>query len=50
MVNREYEALADDFVTLGFLPPGSDRSKVVPALTGVFQVGFSWWLEIGGLR
>ena len=37
LVNREYEALADDFMTLGFLPPGSDRTRVVPALTGIFQ-------------
>ena len=36
LVNREYEALADDFVTLGMLPPNSDKSKIVPALTGVF--------------
>lgn len=34
---REYEALADDFIKLGLLPPGSDRSVIVPALTGVFQ-------------
>ena len=37
LVNGEYAALADDFVTLGFLPSGSDSSRVVPALTGVFQ-------------
>lgn len=36
LVNREYEALADDFVTLGMLPKDSDKSKIVPALTGVF--------------
>ncbi|KAG7673272.1 hypothetical protein Ndes2526B_g03296 [Nannochloris sp. 'desiccata'] len=36
LVNREYEALADDFMTLGMLPPNSDKSKIVPALTGVF--------------
>lgn len=38
LVNREYAALADDFITLGLLPPGSDRAAIVPALTGVFQV------------
>ena len=42
LVNREYDKLADDFVALGFLPPGSDRSKVIPALTSVFQVGDLW--------
>lgn len=34
LVNREYARLADDFVNLGLLPPGADKSKVVPALTG----------------
>ena len=37
LVNREFDALADDFVVLGLLPPGSDKAKIVPALTGVFQ-------------
>eukprot|EP00955_Chlamydomonas_euryale_P101312 365337-Chlamydomonas_euryale.AAC.1 len=34
LVNREYSYLADDIVDLGFLPPGSDRTQIVPALTG----------------
>jgi predicted unusual protein kinase regulating ubiquinone biosynthesis (AarF/ABC1/UbiB family) len=34
LVNREYELLAEDFVTLGFLPRGSDMDAVIPALTG----------------
>ena len=37
LVNREYEALADDFISLGMLPSGSDRSEIIPALTSVFQ-------------
>ncbi len=37
LVNREYAALADDFITLGLLPPGSDRAAIIPALTAVFQ-------------
>lgn len=37
LVNREFGALADDFITLGLLPPGSDRATIVPALTSVFQ-------------
>lgn len=37
LTNREYAALADDFITLGFLPKGSNKEEVVPALTGVFQ-------------
>lgn len=37
LVNREFGALAEDFVTLGLLPPGSDPDVIVPALTGVRQ-------------
>ena len=37
LVNREFDALADDFVVLGLLPAGSDKTKITPALTGVFQ-------------
>lgn len=37
LVNREFGALAEDFVALGLLPPGSQRDQVVPALTGVFE-------------
>ncbi len=36
LVNKEYKALADDFITLGMLPPDSDKEKIVPALTSVF--------------
>ncbi|GIL84429.1 hypothetical protein Vretimale_15898 [Volvox reticuliferus] len=36
LVNREYGRLAEDFITLGLLPPGTDRDAVLPALTGVF--------------
>ncbi|MEW5308317.1 MAG: hypothetical protein WDW38_000286 [Sanguina aurantia] len=37
LVNREYDALAEDFITLGLLPPGSDKATIVPAITRVFQ-------------
>ena len=37
LVNREFDALADDFVVLGLLPPGSDKAEIAPALTGVFK-------------
>ena len=37
MVNREFQALANDFEDLGLLPPGSDKDSVVPALTAVFE-------------
>eukprot|EP00210_Caulerpa_lentillifera_P001091 g1052.t1 len=41
LVNREFEALAEDFISLGMLPPGSNRSKIIPALTGVFQAAMA---------
>jgi predicted unusual protein kinase regulating ubiquinone biosynthesis (AarF/ABC1/UbiB family) len=34
LVNREYERLAEDFVVLGLLPPGTDMDDVLPALSG----------------
>ncbi|WVZ13436.1 hypothetical protein V8G54_011002 [Vigna mungo] len=37
LVNRDFDALAKDFVTLGLLPPTADREAVTKALTGVFQ-------------
>ncbi|CAI0396255.1 unnamed protein product [Linum tenue] len=37
LVNRDYDALSEDFVTLGFLPPTADREAVTNALTGVFK-------------
>ncbi|XP_011074132.1 uncharacterized aarF domain-containing protein kinase At1g71810, chloroplastic [Sesamum indicum] len=37
LVNRDYDALAKDFVTLGLLPPTADKDAVTKALTGVFR-------------
>ncbi|KAH6778226.1 Protein kinase superfamily protein [Perilla frutescens var. hirtella] len=37
LVNRDYDALANDFVTLGLLPPTADKEAVTNALTGVFR-------------
>ncbi|CAA0842041.1 Uncharacterized aarF domain-containing protein kinase - chloroplastic [Striga hermonthica] len=37
LVNRDYDSLAKDFVTLGFLPPSADKDAVTEALTGVFR-------------
>ena len=37
MVNREFDLLADDFITLGMLPSGSDMNAIVPALTQLFS-------------
>ncbi|EYU36535.1 hypothetical protein ABFS82_14G277200 [Erythranthe guttata] len=37
LVNRDYDALAEDFVTLGLLPATADREAVTKALTDVFR-------------
>lgn len=37
LVNRDFDALAKDFVTLGLIPPTADKEAVTKALTGVFQ-------------
>ncbi|XP_043809296.1 uncharacterized aarF domain-containing protein kinase At1g71810, chloroplastic isoform X2 [Manihot esculenta] len=37
LVNRDFDSLAKDFVTLGFLPPTADKEAVTKALTGVLQ-------------
>ena len=35
LINRDYKALADDFVRLGFLTPDTDVSPIIPALEEV---------------
>ncbi|XP_050363742.1 uncharacterized aarF domain-containing protein kinase At1g71810, chloroplastic [Argentina anserina] len=37
LVNRDFGALAKDFVTLGLIPPTADKEAVTKALTDVFQ-------------
>ncbi|KAK4740897.1 hypothetical protein SAY87_024485 [Trapa incisa] len=37
LVNRDFDALAKDFVTLGLLPPTADKGAVTKALTAVFE-------------
>ncbi|XP_042520328.1 uncharacterized aarF domain-containing protein kinase At1g71810, chloroplastic [Macadamia integrifolia] len=37
LINRDFDALAKDFVTLGLLPPTAQKSAVTEALTDVFQ-------------
>lgn len=36
LINRDYENLADDFVTLGFLPEDTDTKPLVPLLEKAF--------------
>jgi predicted unusual protein kinase regulating ubiquinone biosynthesis (AarF/ABC1/UbiB family) len=35
LINRDFEALAQDFVTLGFLNPSTDLAPIIPALEEV---------------
>lgn len=37
MVNRDFEGLAEDYVKLGFLAPGTDLTPIIPALGRVFS-------------
>ncbi|CAI5465316.1 unnamed protein product [Closterium sp. Yama58-4] len=37
LVNREFDLLAGDFITLGLLPPGQEMSEVSFALTAIFK-------------
>ncbi|CAI5958683.1 unnamed protein product [Closterium sp. NIES-65] len=37
LVNREFDLLVGDFVTLGLLPPGQEMSEVSFALTAIFK-------------
>ncbi len=37
MPRRDYEATCQDFVTLQFIPPGTDLRPILPALTRVFD-------------
>uniref|UniRef100_A0ACD5UW87 Uncharacterized protein n=1 Tax=Avena sativa TaxID=4498 RepID=A0ACD5UW87_AVESA len=37
LVNRDFDGLAKDFITLGLLPPTAQKDEVTKALTGVFE-------------
>jgi len=37
LINQDYQALADDFVKLGFLSPDTDITPIIPALEKVFS-------------
>lgn len=36
-VNEDYEGMADDFIKLGFLAPGTDVTPIAPALQEIWQ-------------
>ena len=44
--NRDWAALIDDFIALGFLPPGSDRGRIIPVMDTVL----SPYLRGGGAK
>lgn len=35
LIHRDYEAIVQDFVTLGFIPPGTNLSPILPVLSKV---------------
>ena len=46
LIQRDYEAILDDFVTLEFIPEGTDLRPILPALSKVFDQA----LEGGGAK
>ena len=46
LIHRDYDKIGDDFVTLGFIPPGTDLKPIIPALSRVFDAA----LEGGGAK
>jgi aarF domain-containing kinase len=46
LVHRDYDAIVEDFVTLDFIPPGTDLKPILPALARVFDQA----LEGGGAK
>lgn len=46
LVHRDYESIVEDFVTLDFIPPGTDLKPILPVLSRVFDQA----LEGGGAK
>ena len=48
LIHRDYEAIVEDFVTLEFIPPGTDLSPILPVLakvrSGLSIVHICWCL------
>ena len=36
LIHRDYEAIVQDFVTLDFIPPGTDLQPILPVLAKVW--------------
>ena len=41
LLQRDYEYIGQDFINLGFIPPGTDVRPIVPALTQVFDAALA---------
>merc|ERR1740138_1882088 len=41
LVHRDYDRIGDDFIRLGFIPPGTDLAPIVPALSNVFDAALA---------
>lgn len=46
LIHRDYDAIGEDFVTLDFIPPGTDLRPILPVLAKVFDQA----LEGGGAK
>merc|ERR1719502_2362980 len=46
LIHRDYEAIVEDFVTLDFIPEGTDLKPIIPVLGRVFDQA----LEGGGAK
>ena len=46
LIHRDYDAIVEDFVTLDFIPPGTDLQPILPVLAKVFDQA----LEGGGAK
>lgn len=41
LIHRDYEGIVKDFVTLQFIPEGTDLTPILPALARVFDVALA---------
>ena len=41
LIHRDYERIGEDFINLEFIPPGTDTTPLIPALTTVFEVALA---------
>eukprot|EP00878_Enallax_costatus_P025814 GHUV01027645.1.p1 GENE.GHUV01027645.1~~GHUV01027645.1.p1 ORF type:complete len:107 (+),score=23.85 GHUV01027645.1:140-460(+) len=46
LIHRDYEAIVQDFVTLQFIPPGTDLQPILPVLAKVFDQVMLWYAGV----